>query len=397
MSAVVSIYLPHNLLPGLAALKTFSESVPQDTLVLLWLPPHLNDERQNEISHTVRKLLKAYPSLQLKVLPEKSEDSVEATVQELKSAFPKGFSEIYFSHDLGEDQINQCLMAAFPAAKRICYGDSLGTVYTAKYFQKIHSPSWAEILRYPSLWSSAFKSCFAKRTDKSLEPQIAALILPSDPGGDFFHQGRELRVVPHDLALESCLELAAAVPEFDSALLKLSRNEVSSQPVYCLVMSNLTEAQLTTAENEIELYQRIVRSHVPVGSRIILKAHPAAESQRSEQLRKLIAQNFEVLAMPAEFLSFPIEVAPRFAARATFLSISYSSLSLRYLHKARTIHCLEDSLIDEFFFAAKQRYMKSGNDLYLKMLQALETWDEQSLLVKGLSDRKEKCCSSGAS
>lgn len=42
-----------------------------------------------------------------------------------------------FSHDLSSDFWNQVLMHAFPKAKRICYGDALGLVYSQSYFSQL--------------------------------------------------------------------------------------------------------------------------------------------------------------------------------------------------------------------------------------------------------------------
>lgn len=46
------------------------------------------------------------------------------------------FDEFFFSHDISSDFWNQTLMHAFPHAKRICYGDALGLVYTQTYFSR---------------------------------------------------------------------------------------------------------------------------------------------------------------------------------------------------------------------------------------------------------------------
>ncbi|MDI9817759.1 alpha-2,8-polysialyltransferase family protein [Legionella sp. W10-070] len=287
-------------------------------------------------------------------------------------------SEILYAHDISSDFWNQTLMQAFPYAKRICYGDALGLVYSQNYFTSLMFG-----LRKNQRFS--FNSSLVQLKRKFLFPtkkkqllaQQAILAIPCDPGQDFLKQCQLL--IPGKNEVKQCvLDLASALPEFKTYGNELI--EKANKSCYLFILSNLTDSKLTTIENEIALYKEILASQVNHDATIIIKPHPAHNSVIFQKIIRCLQEEYDIRVIKNDFNNLPIELAIHLIESCTILSISYSSISIPYLYGKNVRHVLSNQMIKKYFVEEKKDWFIESNNLFLNIIAKLPNWDQQSEL-----------------
>ncbi|KTD47626.1 polysialyltransferase family glycosyltransferase [Legionella quateirensis] len=283
--------------------------------------------------------------------------------------------EFFFSHDISSDFWNQTLMHAFPYAKRICYGDALGLVYTQNYFTQLmyRIKNKNKIIVHNIFARIKRKFLYPAKTNQ-LMPQEAILAIPCDPGKDFLTQCKLSIINQKDL--KHCVEeLAATIPQFKTHMHDVISN--SDKPCYLLMFSNFTESKLTTLEHEIALYQEILKTHAQKDSVIIIKPHPAHNPELFKQIIAALNEHYSIQIIDKDFYHLPIELAESLVQGCEVLSVSYSSISLPYIYDKKVTHVLTQELINTYFSIEKMSWFIESNNLYLKMIDALQHWTQE--------------------
>jgi hypothetical protein len=285
--------------------------------------------------------------------------------------------EIYFAHDNSSDFWNQALMQAFPAAKRYCYGDALGLVYTHTYFNQL-------MYRLRHEGSILFYNFFARFKRFLLYPgkkrrlfaERAILAIPCDPGGDFL-TSCSLSIIDQATFRAKVSALADCLPEFK----KHMSEQIQAHPnCYLLMLSNFTESKLTTLANEIRLYQEILATYAQKDGLIIIKPHPAHQKSYLDQIVSALSKEYTIEVVDERFYHLPIELAETLVKGCTILSVSYSSISLPYLYNKEVIHVLTQDMIERYFLPEKRSWFRESNQLYLDMMRALPSWTKENEL-----------------
>ncbi|KGP63630.1 hypothetical protein EP47_03130 [Legionella norrlandica] len=284
------------------------------------------------------------------------------------------FDELLFSHDISSDFWNQALMHAFPYAKRICYGDALGLVYTQNYFSRLMYQiiNKDKIILHNILARIKRKLIYPGKKNQ-LQAQEAILAIPCDPGKDFLTQCKLSIVSKKDL--KQCVaDLANCIPEFKTHLQDLIKNTPSA--CYLLMHSNFTESKLTTIENEIALYKEILLAHAKKNSTIIIKPHPAHNPELFLLIINALKKDYNIHVIDQQYYHLPIELAESLVYGCEVLSVSYSSISLPYLYDKRVKHVLTQELVNKYFSVEKMSWFIESNNLYLSMISALQHWKQ---------------------
>lgn len=191
--SIISIDHISQLVPGLAALRY--NNIKNNTLkkpLLVLSKPHLtiNDIKLTHIKALISSYphsvficgysLFKYPKL-MTYLPVRLR--AKFLTRKLKK-YP--IDEIFFSHDLSSDFWNQVLMQAFPKAKRICYGDALGLVYSQNYFsQLMYQIVNKNKIIFHNILARIKRKLIYPGKKNQLQAQEAILAIPCDPGKDF--------------------------------------------------------------------------------------------------------------------------------------------------------------------------------------------------------------------
>ncbi|HAT6809158.1 alpha-2,8-polysialyltransferase family protein [Legionella pneumophila] len=289
------------------------------------------------------------------------------------------FDELFFSHDISSDFWNQALMHAFPHAKRICYGDALGLVYTQTYFSRFMYQIINKNGIIPHNILARLKRKLIYPAKKyQLQAQQAILAIPCDPGRDFLTQC-DFSIIPKD-GLKKCVaDLADCIPDFKTHMQDLIKN--SPNPCYLLMLSNFTESKLTTIDNEIALYKDILSKYATVGSTVILKPHPAHNPDLFSLIINTLKENYNIEVIDQKYYHLPIELAESLVQGCEVLSVSYSSISLPYLYDKQVNHVLTQELVNKYFLIQKMSWFIESNNLYISMINALPNWKQDRELL----------------
>ncbi len=379
-TALLCVYYPQQLLPGLAAVVQCrlqqAKDVHAPATLLVWSDPGVGDKVLAQRQQAFDLLLREFPWVTL-VFPTAREIqanlSANFTVAK-KAAYLRqrfgneAFASVFYAHDMGSDYIAQSAMQAFPMATRVCFGDALGVVYSNDYYTRLTYPvgSLADWLRKPRqtlvnlLWRCK-RAYTLPAKNARLDAHIAALVLPSDPGGDFL-PGKILLEIKRP-TLDGVVDALARGVESDAAS---SDQDKSTADKHLMLLGSFSESGFTSPAQEVAMYLDVAREHVPAGATLILKAHPASYGDKVRTVATTLASHCKVETSSTDGL--PIEALRRLARCRTVISFSYSSVSLQYLYGSNSVHAMTTAHINRYFPAYIQPWMRDSNELYLREL-----------------------------
>lgn len=367
---LISLDHVHQIIPALTAFKYWQHKNPCAKR-FIFLKPHI--KRSAEEHHCLTALLTSIAPFQLlNTQPWQQQWKYLAYLPVRLRLFflayaykDHSITHIFYAHDISSDFCNQTLFHLFPKAERICYGDSLGLVYSYSYFQHLMFQQQGRRFSARHLIGSFKRFLVYPRPSKRLQAHHAILGIPCDPGGDFLTQC-QLHIPPVSLMRLVTQDLSHSLPAFvhyQQTILAMVKF-----PVFIFITSNLYESKLTSLKNEIALYQDILKTHVPPEATIILKPHPASSEKGIDSLMASLSLSYQVHVIPKQFLTIPIELAQIFIQKTRLLSISYSSISIPFLYERAVQHVLTEELIQHYFLPERQQWMLESNALFLSLM-----------------------------
>jgi hypothetical protein len=369
--ALLCTYYPQQLLPGLAGLlelrRHLGHAPSAPATVLVWSDPGIGPEFLAARRRAFEQLLAPFDWVRLAFPgPDEIRSALSPNFRVARKArYLRGrfgedaFGVVCFAHDLGSDYLAQSALQAFPQARRACFGDALGVMYTHAFYTRMTYPLAGAGPRRALvnlLWR-AKRAYTLPAPPRRLDAEFAVPILAADPGHDFL-PGKTLLAVRRD-TLDPVLDALARAAEPAAPAVAPPRPHV-------MLLGSYAESGLTTEPLERELYLEAARRHVPPGARLLLKAHPASYGAKVQGIADHLRPHFQVELSPADPL--PVEALRSLAACPAVISFSYSSVSLHYLYGSNVVHALDDALIARCFPPATQAWMREGNTLYLEQL-----------------------------
>jgi hypothetical protein len=390
-TALLCVYYPQQLLPGLAAVVQcrlhWGVDVHAPATLLVWSDPGVGDKVISQRQQAFDLLLREFPWVHV-VFPSardiqenlSANFTVAQKAAHVRQRFGEdAFASIFYAHDMGSDYIAQSAMQAFPQATRVCFGDALGVVYSNDYYTRLTYPlgSMFDWLTKPRrnlinlLWRCKRAYTLPAKSDR-LDAHIAALILPSDPGGDF---------LPGKLLLEVDRNTLDGVAE--SLSRGVESNATPSDQTqfnadkHLILLGSFSESGFTTLAQEEAMYLEVVREHLPAGATLVLKAHPASYGDKVRAIATTLAAHCQVEMSSTDAL--PIEAIKRLARCRSVISFSYSSVSLHYLYGCQVVHAMTSERIQRYFPTYIQPWMQDSNDLYLRELATATLKRQQQL------------------
>ncbi len=295
-------------------------------------------------------------------------------------------SEFYFAHDV-VGNIPELAMNAFPRAKRITFGDALGSIYDKRYHLQLASGETVQ-RGIRGKWNIKRKVMDVKNnllnringTLTEYHADKAILILPMDQTGRCL-DSVELSIVPKRLVLDVIRECNVGIPELVQYCKKIISTTL--EPRYLFLLENLADGGFATIEAEVDMYEEMINQNVLKGSTILIKPHPFSVLPVDELLCKRLQGNYSVLNISSEFSRYPIELWTELVENCQILTMSYSAISLRYLYERDTKYVMNLSLIEKFIPSKYWDSYKNAHDLYIGQLDSLRNWDGHSILWKG--------------
>lgn len=384
-SALLCAYYPQQLLPGLAAVTELRRHLKQPAhapvTLLVWSDPGVGAHFLERRRQTFERLLKAFPWVTMDFL---SPAEVKANFSPVFRVRGKArwlrqrhgvhaFDAVHYAHDIGSDFLAQSAMQAFPHARRACFGDALGVVYSNDYYTRLTYPlaPFPAYLRTPKktlthLFWRALRSHTLPPRRARLDAEFAVPILPCDPGGDFF-PGKTLLPVARDTLEQVLGGLAQGAGH---------ASDMSYAHMHLMLLGSYCESGFNSEEEELALYLEAAQLHVPTGEPILLKAHPASFGTKVERLANALGARHPVTLFGEDAL--PIEAMRHLARCRSVISFSYSSVSLHYLYGSNVVHALTQDLIERHFPPASRPWVMDSNALYLDQLtQAVQLRSKQ--------------------
>jgi len=209
----------------------------------------------------------------------------------------------------------------------------------------------------------------------------AMLVLPLDLSGDYLVD-KTLVIVPREQVLAVIQQAQIALDKLNQYIEQLLA-PLTETP-FLLLMGNLTDAEMTSFTQEVDMYEAIVRQHVPVGRHVFLKAHPLSVAPVATQVSERLRGDYTPVLLEHEFALYPIELWQTLVTACRTISISYSSISLTYLYQVPMIHALTDTLIQQYFKPEYHDFYQRFNTLYCQIFEQLPDWDGRSILQGAL-------------
>jgi hypothetical protein len=288
------------------------------------------------------------------------------------------FDEIYFSHEMNKGTI-QPFFESYPQAKKICYGDSLGLVYTKKYFLNSRKEPVKDINFLENFIQLIIEKVSKNTSLKAVDYKIneSVLILPVDQSGEFFNQV-PLKVCSRNTTLDvinKCVRGSFELKKYIKTILKIS----FKKKLYILLTENFFEAGLIDLSKEIDMYADIIRKNSNQGDIIFLKPHPGEANNRVQKIQELLP-DYRVIEIDKKFGRYPFEIWQNLIKRATIISVAYPILSLKYLYDIDVIQPMNKTLIKKWFPKKSQNYISDAIDQYMKPLKKLKRWNGQEPL-----------------
>lgn len=394
-TALLCVYYPQQLLPGLAAVvqcrlhQGADANVQAPITVLVWSDPGVGQDLLLERQEAFQVMLQAFPWVTL-IFPTARDIqahlspnfTVMAKARYLRERFGEhAFDSVFYAHDMGSDYLAQSAMQAFPQAQRVCFGDALGVVYSNDYYTRLTYPLGGMARYFKQPWAtltSLFWRCkrayTLPRRSQRLDAYVAALILPCDPGGDFL-KGKELLTITRS-TLDQVLKLLAQGVEHHLRA-RGPHHPATYADKHLILLGSFSESGFTSPEQEQAMVMEVVQQHVPPQATLILKAHPASYGDKVRRLADALSTHCHVEFTADNVL--PIEALPHLAACCRVISFSYSSVSLHYLYGSNVVHAMTTERIKRYFPPHIQPWMQESNELYLAQLATAAHLRQQQL------------------
>ncbi|MEH1796640.1 CmcI family methyltransferase [Nostoc sp.] len=222
--------------------------------------------------------------------------------------------------------VNEVFLSAYPNARKICYGDSLGLL-------NLNSNN--------SVSSSLNPSGFIPMDD-------SYLITPIDCGNSF----------------ELC-QVKQISPEFFEHTVADSARQIDGLSDYCKYINNQFGNSLTLAltsyeteagliknyQDEINCYLSSILPYTQTGENILVKGHPRQQLNQAQVLvRELCKHNRNALVIPELFTRVPIDLFCVFLKiTKAFTSYSSACVSIAYFCQSELVIGYGEKIISEFY------------------------------------------------
>lgn len=404
-SCLVLVYGSSNVLAAMASVRWYGESSgagAADRVVVLVHPPVTSGEMASTNGAVVERLIasQGWPPPIVLAGDDESEItrasrhtvSYRETLRRFAARVGTGFDEVHYAHDL-TGRVPELAMNAYPDAKRIVFGDALGSVYDTRYFMALAQGATIEEARRAALERPRLRARQVPRAiarwlrdaalgaPRRLPPDRAVLVLPMDQTGSAL-ANTPISVVPKQLALDIIADCRRVLPE----LADYSREVLAGAPAphFLMLLENYADADMTSFEDEVTMYETVVRRRVPKGGTVLLKTHPLAVAPIDVALRERLDPEYATRVIPRELARYPMELWSDLVSSCEVISmLSYCGISLAFLYDKSTLYPMDAGVIERFFPERSWDRVRDADVLYRGQLANLATWDGNSILWKG--------------
>jgi hypothetical protein len=289
------------------------------------------------------------------------------------------FDEIFIARDFcGEG--SSLILNAYPDARRITYGDSLGLVGNEEVLDDSTTPrtirfllAKARLQLLHTLWGRPRRFRF----------DAAVLTLPIDWSGMYL---KDLPViVPSKMHVLQVIEALAQRSNALQAYCRCLLDQAGTLTPYLFLLSNLAASRVLAHEAEVRLYVSLISEIAPDGAAVLIKPHPRGDNTVLEEVLQRLSGKYRVIPITDRRLSrYPIELWQELIRNCHITAMfSTSAINLKYFYDCEVKCPLNDEIITGFIPSHNTEYMKTATRVIGEAIAALDTWDGRSVLWRG--------------
>lgn len=377
------LYSASAFLSALAALRTLHPAGDARATLVLHLPYAAADAHR-EMLEILRQFAAGAPEVErvLSFTPEElsalcTRWSAARSAANLAAALGGGFDEILYQHDTS-GVFYQLAATAYPAARRVCIGDAFGMVYEQGFIQGYFGGDGGSGRRIGRRVRNFLQGGWQALEFPAIPPQLAALVLPVDPSGQYLKK-IPLLVCARSAFLDAVAHCARAAPQL-AAYVSAALAPHRGRNKYLLVTEHYAEVGQLAPGREVEMYCAIIESHCEPGSVVYVKRHPAERLPKGDQVRERLAGRFEVVLLGALWMRYPIEIWEEMVRECRAICMAYPVLSLKYIYGVDPVQPMDDAFIERWFEPRQWAWTRDSLRLYTEPARQLAAWDGRSVL-----------------
>lgn len=404
------VFSTSHLICGLAAFSTlFPEGGARLSIgVCDW--PGASDAVNAERLEVLRRMTAGFPFVE-RVIPvgdagiaraQNAPSQAKALEDVRRMTGLPAVEHLYFAHDC-VGGVYQALCAAYPSARRVCYGDGFGECLTKEHYFKVnfyHGLDPNTPLRNRLILARYRLRRLGNRLRVGLarhRPLARRLSLPPLEHTYFpahrlclvlptfyFSHSRcfpGMTVAPRPVVLEvlrRCADGAGALA-YERRLLETC----GGRKRILLATENLSEAGVITLDNEVAMYAETLEPYLSGAPVVIVKPHPGETSSRADLLRARLGDRAEVVPFDPAFARMPVELFTALLEGAVVVGSGPMLVTLKYLFDAEVAMSLTDPVIRRYFLPLYHDFHEDILKLTDILMKRLATWDGRSVLFEG--------------
>jgi hypothetical protein len=263
---------------------------------------------------------------------------------------------------------NLLLLNSYPSAKKITYGDSLGLVgnFVSEFGES--KPLLSFLRRVKKILVNLIKG-----SGDQIKFNSAILVLPLDWSGTYLK------------------EMPLFVPDknFVTKIFNKCTDVLNSEEKYknlcdefkihgkLFLLSNLSQSGLCSEENEIRLYEEIIRKSCSLDDCIYIKPHPRAPFRIIEGLICRLSKTNKIYSLSHPDLDgYPVELWTFFLKNNLIFPIySTSSINFKYLYDIDVKFSLNQDVISKYIYPTKKNEVYKNHLKIINSIEKMTGWD----------------------
>lgn len=379
-TCLVSVFGPQNILPAIVAVKyygIFNKKDPASRVITIVHNPGLPENIMEECSGIIEEMIRPFGWEPPILLKNKDIEQITKTgifptharirklLQE-KMGTSAHIDEIFFCHNLVGYASDLCL-SSFPDAEWIILGDGFGFLYDQKYLDFLSGlPTPSKVPWYLQIMNF-IRSVYPRpevHIPLGAKTNVCAII-PYDWSGEFLVD-KNLIIIPREFAQDVVRSCAGNLQDLNQYCRNLTRE--CKEMCFVIIMSNFSDAQLLSLEDEVIFWVNIVRKYIPKESTIIIKPHPFSVNPLVASLIEVIKPEYTILTISEEYNRYPFELWLPVIERSQIISLTTTMISLPYLNNKTIIDPMTEELIESMFPQKSWDYLKDTEKRYKEIL-----------------------------
>ena len=393
-TVAILVFTPANVISACAAIATKNPGRPVRCIAVICRFPGQRDVDAVELIETNRAVLKCFPYID-RIVTMSDEDLANDIalgetpfITKISASLGSSVDEIYYTHDV-VGIIYQSVCLANPKAERTLYGDGFGWIchrddsLPAATQPANSKPGWLNRIKnltFAAKAASIHVWSWEYVRELIFVPDCLSVAIPIEKS-DRLTKIAPLLIVTRSTALDILNKVSSELGLLDMESHLLS--QIGDRKCLLLVMSNWSEADMATAEGEIDIYMEMLRPHLTDNCVVLAKAHPGCAdiAWRFQKLAGLLEDKAELLIFPAKLKRFPLELFGELLRRCTIVAHSSVLFSARYFYGGNAVSSLTHQIITRYLKPEYHDLTREDLDMDAGFVEAIRRWNGKDVII----------------